>query len=158
MAAKVGKKKGKKGLIIGLVLLIVFIAVGAVFGLAMAGKINIPGISPKKKVTPPADNKSKTKPKLPTKPKEPVVADETPVVKTFDKQGAQKLAEVWNEIPTEKLVKVIDKWTPNDLALVMNEMDSTKAADVLGTLEPKRASQVSLELKRIASQVTDDQL
>lgn len=158
MAAKGGKKKGKKGLIIGLALLIVFIAAGAVFGLAMAGKINIPGISPKKKVAPPADKKEKTKPKIQTKPKDPVVADDTPATKTIDKQGAQKLAEVWNEMPTDKLVKVIDKWTPNDLALVMNEMDSTKAADILGTLQPKKASEVSIELKRIASQVSEDQL
>jgi flagellar basal body-associated protein FliL len=105
-------KKGNKGLMIGLVLLVVIIAAGAVFGLAMTGKINIPGITPKKKPTPVAA--PKPKPKIEPKKEDPVVDANMPEkVQSPEsiKQGAVKLAEVWNEMPSEKLTKVVAKWT-----------------------------------------------
>lgn len=160
MANGTGKKKGKKGLIIGLVLLVIVIAAGAVVGLAFAGKINIPGLTPKKKPIPPAAaTKADTKPKTtppPKKPDPPVDDTPAPTTKVVDKVGAQKLAEVWNEMPTDKLEKVVDKWKPDDLAVVLNEMDSEKAAALLAVLKPDKASKVSQELRQVASQVPLD--
>jgi len=157
MAGSEGKKKGKKGLIIGLVLLILFASAGAVVGLAMAGKINIPGLTPKKKpIAPPTStkDKAKIKPKVqPKKEEPPVAAEPVATTKMVDKAGAVKLAEVWNEMPGDKLLKVVDKWEAADLAMVLNEMDSTKVAELLALMKPATASKVSQELKLVASQV-----
>ena len=45
------------------------------------------------------------------------------------KQGATKLAEVWDEMPADKLSKVTAKWKPDELAIVLNEMDPAKVAE-----------------------------
>ncbi len=151
--AEKAKKKGNKGIVIGLILLVVFIAVGVVFGLAMSGKINIPGITPKKKPIPAAVAKPKATPSSKTeKPPETKEETKTPIV-TSVKQGAVKLAEVWNEMPTGNLVMVVEKWKPSDLALVLNEMDPAKVAEVLAAMKPNVASDVSQQLRAIASQV-----
>lgn len=148
--AEAAKKKGK-GLMIGLILLVVFIAAGAVVGLAMTGKINIPGLTPKKKVIPPAAAKEKPKPVVPQKPEEPeAVTAKAPSPESI-KQGAVKLAEIWNEMPSDKLSKVVEKWKPSDLAVVLNEMDPAKVADVLGTMKEQTASTVSQELRKVAA-------
>ncbi len=166
MAEGAKKKKGKKGLIIGLVLLVVFIAAGAVAGLAMAGKINIPGLTPKKKAPPTAAGAAKPadKPKAtePPKPEEDPAdnapaKDPAPTTKVVDKAGAEKLAGVWNEMPAAKLADVVADWKPDDLAMVMNEMDDDKSALLLAALKPGIASKVSSALKTLASQVPVDQ-
>ena len=154
--AEKGKKKGKMGLIIGVVLFVLFGGGGAVVGLAMTGKINIPGLTPKKKaIAPLAANKPDPKKAVPPPKKEEAPVDETPAptTQTVDKAGATKLAEVWNEIPTENLLKVVAKWKPAELAVVLNEMDSEKTAALLGAMKPEMASKVSLELKKVASEV-----
>ncbi len=151
--AEKAKKKGNKGLMIGLILLVVFVTVGVVFGLAMSGKINIPGITPKKKPIPAAVAKPKAAPSPKTEtPAKAKDESKTPVV-TSVKQGAVKLAEVWNEMPTSNLVMVVEKWKPSDLALVLNEMDPAKVAEVLAAMKPKVASDVSEQLRAIASQI-----
>ena len=151
--AEEAKKKGGKGLIIGIALVVVIL--GAVFGLATVGMINIPGVTPKKKPHPTPVAKAKPKPPAQTK-KEPEVVPPSDIEKPLSpdaiKQGAAKLAEVWNEMPTDKLQKVIEKWKPEDLAVILAEMDPTKVADMLGAMKPDVASKVSLELKKIASQ------
>jgi hypothetical protein len=122
--------------------------------LATTGKINIPGITPKKKPTPVAA--PKPKPKIETTKEEPVVDTNTPeTVQSPEsiKQGAVKLAEVWNEMPSDKLTKVVSKWKPKDLAIVLNEMDPAKVAELLGSMNEKAASAVSLELQKVAAQI-----
>lgn len=155
MADKNGKKKRKLGLIVGLVLLILFASAGAVVGLAMSGKINIPGLTPKKKpIAAPAAAKPKPKPKVqPKKEETPPPADPPATTKVIDKVGAQKLAEIWNEMVADKLLKVTDKWEAADLAVVFNEMDPQKVAEVMALMKPETASKVSQELKQVASQV-----
>ncbi len=150
------KKKGKKGLMIGVILLVVFGGTGAVFGLAMTGKINIPGVTPKKKAIPPPVAKKATKPVVPEK--EPEAAKDVKSVQSPEsvKQGAIKLAEVWNEMPTENLIKVVDKWQPSDLAIVLNEMDPEKVAQVLGAMKPEKASNVSQQLRSVAAQIPSE--
>ena len=151
--AAAAKKNSKMGLIIGLVLL--FAGVGAVVGLAMSGKVNIPGLTPKKKALPTPVAKPKPKPPVVAK-KEPASAND-PAVKApapvNDKQGAIKLAEIWNEMPTDKLSKVLEKWKPTDLAQILNEMDPAKVADTLGAMKPERASTVSQEMRKLAAQI-----
>ncbi len=66
-------------------------------------------------------------------------------------QGAIKLAEVWNELPVPELIAIVESWKPSEIAPVLNEMDSEKAAEVMAKMKPKQASDVSRELKRIAS-------
>lgn len=149
MANGKGKGKKKTGLIIGLVFAILLLGGGAVVGLALAGKINIPGLTPKKKKpTPPKEEKKKPKIVVPPKKVVPPPA-KAPVMLT--QQGAAKIGEVWNEMPTDKLLKVVGKWKPNELAVVLNEMDSVKVADLLGTMQPETASLISREMKRLAS-------
>ena len=152
--AEEAKKKGGKGLIIGIALVLVI--VGAVFGLAMVGMINIPGVTQKKKATPVAVAKPKPSTPIDAQKDKKLKEAPTSAVKTLSpaevKQGAAKLAEVWNEMPTNKLAKVIEKWKAEDLALILTEMDPTKVADILGGMKPEVASKVSLELKKIASQ------
>ena len=147
------KKKGKKGLMIGLILLVVFGGVGAVLGLAMSGKINIPGVTPKKKPIPAAAATVKPKPPVvqPKKEDKPIETTKAPTA-AENKLGYTKVAEVWNEMPIEKLSKIVDKWKPTELARILNEMDPTKVAEILGGMTPDKASNVSLELKAIAAQ------
>ncbi len=148
------KKKSKKALLIGLILLVAFGGVGAVFGLAMAGKINIPGVTPKKKPIP-AASAAAAKPKAPiVQPKKEEKAKEVTKLLTpaEDKQGYAKVAQIWNEMPTEKLTKIVDKWKPSELARILNEMDPTKVGEILGAMTPEKASNISLDLKRIAAQ------
>jgi hypothetical protein len=151
--AEEGKKPKKKGLMIVIILVVVLVlAAVTVVVLAKMGKINIPGLTPKKPVA--AAKKPEVKPKKAPKkkveePLAPVVA-EAPV---NDKEGALKLANVWNEIPTEGLVKITKTMTPTELAPVLVEMDAEKSAALLAAMDAKTATIVSRELKRVASQV-----
>ncbi|MCE2766289.1 MAG: hypothetical protein LW628_05140, partial [Fimbriimonadaceae bacterium] len=94
-------KKKKMMIIIGASVLVVVIAVGMVIGLALAGKINIPGLTPKKKAI--AKSATKAAPKPVSAPKAkvelPKAVAQKPTETIVDKQGAIKLAEVWNELP-----------------------------------------------------------
>ncbi|MCE2767370.1 MAG: hypothetical protein LW628_10735 [Fimbriimonadaceae bacterium] len=138
-------KKKKMMIIIGASVLVVVIAVGR--------KINIPGLTPKKKAT--AKSAPKVAPKPFSAPKAkvepPKAVAEKPTETIVDKQGAIKLAEVWNELPVPELIAIVETWKPSEIAPVLNEMDSEKAAEVMAKMKPKQASDVSRELKRIAS-------
>jgi hypothetical protein len=146
-------KKKKTGLIIGVgVLLLLLIVAGTVVGLAVTGKIFIPGLS-KKKVTKPAPSKKVIKPSR--SPSIPIAAKKKVVLNTVPTenptQGAKKLALVWNEMPPEKLQAVIAQWNPAQAGRVLNEMDSEKAAGVLSLMDPKKASLISLQMQILAS-------
>lgn len=152
--AAAAKQKSKMGLMIGLALLVIFVGGGAVFGLAMSGKINIPGITPKKKPIAAAVAKQKTvEPVIEPKEKKEEKVVAKPQTPEEIKQGAVKLAEVWNEVPTDKLSKVVSKWKPSELALVLNEMDPTKAAEVIAEMDEKTASAVSRALRNVAADI-----
>jgi hypothetical protein len=151
--AESSKKSKKKGLMIVIILLVVLIlAAVAVVVLAKLGKINIPGLSPKKPVA--AAKKPEVKPKkAPPKKKEPTAPPVVAAAPINDKEGAVKLATVWNEIPTDGLVKIIKTMTPTEIAPVLVEMDTEKSAALLAAMDAKTATIVSRELKRVASQV-----
>lgn len=148
-----GAKPKKKGLMIVIILVVVLVlAAVAVVVLAKMGKINIPGLSPKKPATaakPPEQKPKKAAPKKVEEPPAPVVA----AAPVNDKEGAIKLASVWNEIPTEGLVKITKTMTPTELAPVVIEMDAEKSAALLAAMDTKTATILSRELKRVASQV-----
>lgn len=120
---------------------------GGIFGAGKMGIVKIPGVSPPKKVQPgeaTKEAKPETKPKPAVKPKP---AKAPPVVEAAPREPAvpeeKKVAQIWNEIPTDKLQLVAAEYKDTELAKVLVHMDGEKAAEVLGALEPKRAAQVS---------------
>jgi hypothetical protein len=152
MADQSQAKKGNKGLIIGLSVFFVLLAsAGTVFCLAIIGKINIPGITPKVKSKPTLAkkfNKKRVLPKItPPKRNAPIIPPST----EDPEQGAEKLALVWNEMPTDKLKLVVEKWNPAQGARVLNKMDSERAAALLALLKPATASTLSQQMQILAS-------
>lgn len=137
--------------------IIPIVLIGAVVGLAMAGVINIPGLTPKK-AKPPVlygdkdakKTEEEAKPPKKETPKEPVVT--TPKVEKPDvEKGAKKLAQLWNNMPTAKLAEVAKEFQDKDLAPILVAMDPEKVAELLGLLEAKRSAKLSKELQRVAS-------
>lgn len=146
------KKKGKKLIFI----LVPVVLIGVVVGLAFAGIINIPGLSPKakKKVEAKKDDKKAAKPvaKTPTPPKPadtPTTAK--PVVTTDPEKGNAKLATLWNELDTAKLKSIIEGMKDPELVPVLVKMDDEAVTNLLATLEPKRAAALSQAIRAEAS-------
>ncbi len=160
MAKKDGKKKGGKGLIIGIVIFLM-LAAGGVVGTAFVGILKIPGITPKKLLAKNSKLYGETKDQsmllgakdLTVK---PIVAKSQPkpqrvakpTTRLDSKIGAQRVADVWSQMETSKLVLVAKSWKDSDLARVLAEMDESKAAELLALLDPKQASKVSQEIGR----------
>lgn len=150
----------KKLIIIGIPLVLAIAG-----GLAFTGKINIPGITPKKSAAIAAamygrdKDQSKEKFVAETKVDKPAVA---PVTKSKAKltsridpaEGASSLATIWNELPVPALLKIIKKWKNPDLAVVMAQMDTGQVAKLLEGIskdEPDRASELSKALQKQGS-------
>jgi flagellar motility protein MotE (MotC chaperone) len=147
------KPKKKLGLLIGLPIVLLLVAAGTAFGLAKTGIINIPGLSPKKKTKAiKVETKKKTRRAAKTPQENPIIASAAKVT-INEQEGAMKLAESWNEIPTDKLLKVASQWSPGELAIVLKEMDPEKVASLLGAMPPKLSSIVSRSLKEVASKI-----
>ncbi len=72
-----------------------------------------------------------------------MMADEGPKEEAPKVPEEKKVAQIWNEIPTEALATMARQYKDPELARVLVHMDTEKAAQVLGTLEPKRAAEVS---------------
>jgi hypothetical protein len=128
---------------------------GVVVGLAFLGMINIPGITPQKKVAkkqeaqaPPASKETIPGPAPTTG---APVAKKQPEPETDPEKGHKKLANLWMEVPTEDLAKIVAAWKDEDLAPVLSKMDPGKVAEVLVKLGDKRASRISREIQRLAS-------
>lgn len=143
-------------------ILVPVIVIGGVVGAALMGVINIPGLTPKKKpgaglygeaADMYAEQKDPPKPKpRSTPPPAPPVAAE-PRSTTDPERGAKRLARLWNDLPTERLVPMVSSWRDPELALVLKSMDSEAASRLLAALEPARASRLSREIQRLASVV-----
>ncbi|HVL39762.1 MAG TPA: hypothetical protein VM328_10275 [Fimbriimonadaceae bacterium] len=86
---------------------------------------------------------------LPPPAKKPKV--ESSAVKLDPELGEKKLAKLWNSIPPDALLKIAQSWKPSELAGVLAKMDQAKVATLLSQMDPKRASEVSREIKRVAS-------
>ncbi len=157
------------------ILIFVFpvVAIGGFVGLALAGIIKVPGLTPKKhspgslygeqaaaQYGEPKD-KGLDKPKVETKPPTSKVAGAKPpiAVSTNDETsdpalGAKKLAQLWNGLPTERLVELCKSFTDKDLAPVLIKMDPEKVSDLLTALDASRSAKLSKELQKQASIVT----
>ena len=140
--------------------IIPLVLIGAVIGLAMAGVINIPGLTPKKAKPPTlyGDKDAKkpveeTNPAKKAVPKEPVTTV-AKVEKPDAEKGAKKLAQLWNNMPSAKLAEVAKEFQDKDLAPVLVVMDPEKVAELLGLLDSKRSAKLSKELQRVASVVS----
>lgn len=136
-----------KGAMIGLAALVVL--GGGVFGAAKFGLVNIPGLTPK----PPAKKKEEpkappAKPKARPKPASPAAAQEAPKGPPPEK----KVAQIWNEVPPERLVALAAEFEDVELARVLLYMDGERAAQVLASLEPKRAAAVSRLVGKASAQ------
>lgn len=168
------KKKGKKGLIIGLAVGFVLLSAGGVVGAAFMGLINIPGLTPKKQTAslygegddlygegtelatntedPGADSlEERTEEIKPEEIDEPEIKVTTPPEpeepETDPEVGAKKLAKVWNEIKPDKLAPIVAEYKEEDLARVLTKMDASKVAKLMAELDPKLAARVSKEME-----------
>ncbi|MBL8047746.1 MAG: hypothetical protein JNJ45_03595 [Chthonomonas sp.] len=146
----------KKVIIIAIPVLLL-VAGGAVFGLAKMGKINIPGVTPKKPV---AKTKGPVKPKVEVAKKEepPKAVEEPkpapkPTHKIDPEKGAKKLAKYWNEISPASLVGIVKGWKPAEAARVVAAMDPEKASALLSQLDPKTLEIISREIQKQGSLV-----
>ena len=132
---------------------------GGFVGLAVSGVVKVPGLTPRKpKVQamygegakapqkPVAEVPPPQKP--PTK-KVPAVAVTT--VKSDPAAGNKKLAQLWNGMPTPKLVALAKAFKDQELAVVLIKMDPEKVAEFLSVLDPARSAKLSKELQKAAA-------
>ncbi len=128
-----------------LVFMVPVLIAGAVAGLGLAGVVNIPGLTPKKKVATKVTPKVE-KPRAKPKPK----ADEKPKVTGDPIKGFETVAGLWNEMPTPKLLDITAKWTDKDLGPILLRMDPDKVVDYLGQLKADRAASLTREIQKLA--------
>jgi flagellar motility protein MotE (MotC chaperone) len=69
--------------------------------------------------------------------------------------GREKLAEIWAEMPADKLKAVVETWKDPELAKVLTVMDSGKVTQLLAVLDPKRAAALSRMIQSEASVVSE---
>lgn len=149
---------GKKGLKIALFVAIPVLLAGSVVVLGKMGIVPIPGLSPSKPKTLAANAALYNEPKdlkpAPVAKKEPPKPKPKPAEATQDLEaGAKKVAKLWNEIDTGRLVKIVEKWPDPDLARILSKMSVEKATALLTALEPTRAAKLSQEIQKQASVV-----
>jgi hypothetical protein len=105
----------------------------------------------------PAEEAKKEAPKEEKKPepkkekKKP--APEVVTITEDPEKGAKRLARLWNEMETSDLKKIFDEWKDQDLVPVLAKMDNGKVAEVFGSIEEKRAAELSRLLMKEASKV-----
>lgn len=133
----------KKVILIVLPLLIIG---GSVVGLGMAGVINIPGMTPKKKVAPVVEaKKPEPKKEVAKKPKE------APKTKSGDPaKGQEAVAKLWNEMEMKSLLPITEKWKDAELAPILAKMDNEKVVELLSGMKPERAVALTRAIQKIA--------
>lgn len=163
-----------KAVLIGIPL-VVILAGGGVFGAARLGFLQIPGVTPpKKKANAQLYGEAASKlygeqKEEAGKSKKPVqAASQSPAPKTprltpkpthreDPERGAEAVAEVWGSMENEKLIALMSDWNDADLARVLRVMEPRKTAELLALMEATRASRLSREMQRQASQVPLDE-
>lgn len=136
----------KKVILIVLPLLIIG---GSVVGLGMAGVVNIPGLTPKKKPAPTVAAKKIEEKKAPA-PKKPKPA---PTVKAADPtKGEEAVAKLWNEMDMKALLPITEKWKDAELAAILSKMDNEKVVELLSAMKAERAVTLTRAIKKIAEQ------
>ncbi len=129
-----------------IIVVLLLVLGGAVVGLGMAGVVQIPGLSPKKKA--PAPVVEAVVEKKPVVKKEP---KPQPAPKTGDpEKGHIAVAELWNEMDLKALLPLTDKWREAELAPILAKMDTEKVVELLSQMKPERAVVLTRALQRIA--------
>jgi hypothetical protein len=76
-----------------------------------------------------------------------------PPPKPDEAAGRQKLAKLWNEVDTAKLLEIMKDWPDDDLAKQLAAMDTAKVAEILSTMkDPARAAKLSKAIRAAASE------
>lgn len=145
-----GKKKGP------LIVMIVapLVLGGGVVGAALTGAVNIPGLTPKKGKPPAGYGEKKDEKPVAKKPAAPPEEEPAKPAKeptTDPELGAKKLAQLWNNVETTKLVAIAKGYRDDDLAPILVKMDPEKVAEVLAAIEPARATKLSQQIQSEAS-------
>ena len=141
---------------------------GGVFFLAKSGKINIPGVTPKKNAAlaqyasdkqgddiakKAVESKPKPKPKPAAEPK----IAKAPAPPTEDpKLGQSAIASLWNEMKLDPLEKIVKDWKDEDLAPIFAQMDAGKVGQLLAKIaetDAKRASRLTRALQKEESKL-----
>ncbi|HWD39325.1 MAG TPA: hypothetical protein VG944_10780 [Fimbriimonas sp.] len=148
---------------------------GTAVGLAMAGIVDIPGLSPHdygKKVVASKDpyggflaSLTRTAQDTARVVQDQAKADAAkaastpppppPKPKPDVEKGNEALAEVWNSVDPAALAKITEKWKPQDLAKVLLDMDTDKVSKFLSSLaslEPARAEALSRSIQTLAAE------
>ncbi|MER3495832.1 MAG: hypothetical protein C4320_02865 [Armatimonadota bacterium] len=142
------KRKPKRGLILAGIGVLLLLAGGGGFAAwkFLGQKGPVAKAAPAKllvaqvtKITPPPIKTTPIKPKL------------KPVPRSDPEAGAGKLAKLWNEVETPRLLAMTAPWKVAELAPVTLKMDPAKVAEMLGQLPSKRASDLSREMRRLAA-------
>ncbi|MCH8273675.1 MAG: hypothetical protein IH851_02690 [Armatimonadetes bacterium] len=157
-----------KFFIIGLSAIIVL--GGTFVGLGYSGIVNIPGISPEKKVKQSVEDAEETaedqdsekedKTEKPSEDSEtPAVAEkaapETPPPAPPEatppprRDGTERLAQLWSTMDSEDVVKILDNWQDGDVLLVLVKMEDKKLAAILSALPADRAARFSKGIKAL---------
>jgi len=163
------KKKGKGGLIIGIVLGVLVLGGGGFAAMAAMGKI--PFLAKRAKTPPTTYGEGKEPPKgavastapapdtkkpdsssesKPDEQKDSKAKKPAPAPAPDPLKGAKKIAAVWNNMETADLIKVVKAYPQTDLPLVMTRLEAEKAAEVLAGLDPATAAKLSTEMAKIA--------
>lgn len=128
---------------------------GGVVGAAMAGLIEIPGLTPEKQKQKSTalytEDKEETKPsvkKQNTKEREPQKKESIPADLV---KGRKELAKLWNEIESKDLVLIVAKWPDEELAHQLRYLDVDKTAEVLALMKAERAAKLSKTLQSLGS-------
>lgn len=128
----------------------VLVVGGGVVAAAMAGMIEIPGLTPEKQkqksaalYTEDTEQPSKPTKKKAAKKEEPIPPD---VVK-----GRKELAKLWNEVESKDLVAIVAKWPDEDLAHQLRYLDVDKTAEVLSLMKSERAAKLSKTLQSLGA-------
>lgn len=71
---------------------------------------------------------------------------------SYDKvKGEAALAKLWAGMDATQLAAITAKWTPYELAPILMRMRTEQVAELLAAMTPERASQVSKEIRELAS-------
>ena len=147
----------KKGLLIGVPLLL-FLAVGSTVGLSMLGIVNVPFLPFGKKKPKPIADDGKGGPMARTflmvsavgktlgdeaARASRVKAPAAPKPAIDSGPGEAKLAGLWGEMPTDRLVSIVEKWPEPQLGRILTKMDEEALTKLLAAMPPERAARLS---------------
>lgn len=145
--------------IVLIVVPVLVVLIGGVLAAAMTGRINIPGLTPKK--AKPALYGEQPEEPAPLRPPvidepeeaEPPAPTVQPASTSDPERGAKRLARIWNDIEIDALTKIAEKYSDDDVARVVVNMDGEKASELIARLGPDRGAAISRAIERNASRV-----